>query len=363
MRLNITDQEKNHLLHRLPRLKLSYENIIHKKVTDKIDYYILAPRGNRSLLWFTYYKNGFIAAIITLNKNNQFKDINVYTCCFNEILALKNTVIYGYEFQVPNNDNIFFSPTNIYYYKGKNVINENYNSKFNILAYIFNNDIRQVNYCKNSLIIGMPVTTRNFADITTLSRTTIYVFSGIIYINGDKANPLGISYNTTETNMTTTNTTTTNTTTLTNTTILNTTITNTTVLNTTVLNNIARNRDIVFRVKADAKNDIYYLYTQDKNESYYDIALIDTYKTSVLMNNLFRNIKENKNLDYLEESDSDDDFENTDENKYVSLEKEINMKFRYNHRFKKWCPIEISKECPVSKRFLLEQLKLTNNKK
>ena len=359
MRLHISDQEKNHLLHRLPEVKLSYENIIHKKVTDKIDYYILAPTGNRSLLWFTYYKNSYIAAIIILNKNNQFQDINVYTCCFNEILALKNTVIYGYEFQIPDNDNIFFSPTNIYYYKGKRVINENYNSKFNILAYIFNNDIRQVNYCKNSLIIGMPVTTRNFEDITTLSRNTIYLFSGIIYINGDNAKPLGISYNTTTTNTTTTNTTTTNTinTIPTNTKATNITNTATTnITNTIPTNTIARNRDIVFRVKADAKNDIYYLYTQEQNESYYDIALIDTYKTSVLMNNLFRNIKENKNLDYLEESDSDDDFENTDENKYVSLEKEINMKFRYNHRFKKWCPIEISKEPAVSKRFLLQQV-------
>ena len=35
------------------------------------------------------------------------------------------------------------------------------------------------------------------------------------------------------------------------------------------------------------------------------------------MNSLFRNIKENKNIDYIEESEDESDFENTSEDKYV----------------------------------------------
>jgi superfamily II DNA/RNA helicase len=41
---------------------------------------------------------------------------------------------------------------------------------------------------------------------------------------------------------------------------------------------------------------------------YYDVAFIPDYSTSVMMNKLFRNIKENQNLDALEESDDEEEF-------------------------------------------------------
>lgn len=59
------------------------------------------------------------------------------------------------------------------------------------------------------------------------------------------------------------------------------------------------------------------------------------------MNNIFRKIKENANLDLLEESDDEDDFEDTRTDKYVDLSKVVRMKCQYTHKFKKWIPIEI----------------------
>jgi hypothetical protein len=56
------------------------------------------------------------------------------------------------------------------------------------------------------------------------------------------------------------------------------------------------------------------------------------------MNSIFRNIKENRNLDSLEESDDESDFENNEPNKYVDLSKRIKMKCIFNERFKKWIP-------------------------
>ena len=41
------------------------------------------------------------------------------------------------------------------------------------------------------------------------------------------------------------------------------------------------------------------------------------------MNSLFRNIKENNNLDTLEESDDEDDFENTNPSKYIIPNKNL----------------------------------------
>ena len=56
------------------------------------------------------------------------------------------------------------------------------------------------------------------------------------------------------------------------------------------------------------------------------------------MNKIFRKIIENINLDYLEESEDEETFENVDENKFVNLEKEYYFKCYYNRRFKKWVP-------------------------
>jgi len=60
-----------------------------------------------------------------------------------------------------------------------------------------------------------------------------------------------------------------------------------------------------------------------------------------MMNKLFRNIKENINLDSLEESDDEEEFENEKEDRFVFLDKKYNMVCNYNHKFKKWYPIKI----------------------
>jgi hypothetical protein len=88
----------------------------------------------------------------------------------------------------------------------------------------------------------------------------------------------------------------------------------------------------VFLVKPDIKNDIYHLYLDNK---YIDVACIPDYKTSVFMNQLFRNIKDNANLDLLEESDDENDED------FVYLDREYKMMCKYNKQFKKWVPISL----------------------
>ena len=107
-------------------------------------------------------------------------------------------------------------------------------------------------------------------------------------------------------------------------------------------NNNSNNKYKILVVSADIQNDVYHLV--DPNDvSNKLIASIPDYKTSVMMNALFRNIKENRSLDALEESDDDDEFENTNIDKFVDLTKKIKMKCVFNHRFKKWTPIECVK--------------------
>ena len=59
------------------------------------------------------------------------------------------------------------------------------------------------------------------------------------------------------------------------------------------------------------------------------------------MNGLFRNIRENKNLDFIEESDDEDDFQNLNEDKYVDMKKTILIECVFDRKFKKWTPMRV----------------------
>ena len=60
------------------------------------------------------------------------------------------------------------------------------------------------------------------------------------------------------------------------------------------------------------------------------------------MNKLFRNIKENENLDTLEESDDENEFENNNPNKFVDLNKNYNIVCSFCNKFKKWVPLRLA---------------------
>ena len=94
----------------------------------------------------------------------------------------------------------------------------------------------------------------------------------------------------------------------------------------------------IFKVKADLAADNYQLYTAE--DLLYETAMVPTYKCSVMLNSLFRKIKENGNLDLLEESDDEEEFENTKIDKFVDLEKTVLMECVYSKRFKKWQPVK-----------------------
>jgi hypothetical protein len=95
----------------------------------------------------------------------------------------------------------------------------------------------------------------------------------------------------------------------------------------------------LFWVKADISYDMYHLYVQ--KDVLYQYAFIPNYKTSIIMNNQFRKIKENSNIDYIEESEDEEEFENIQDDKYVDLNKRVLMECVFSRKFKKWIPIEV----------------------
>lgn len=95
-----------------------------------------------------------------------------------------------------------------------------------------------------------------------------------------------------------------------------------------------------FWVTADLTSDTYYL-VHPHGEFVTDVAYIPNYTTSVFMNSLFRNIKENRNLDAMEESDDEEDFVDIRCDKYVDVTKKLKMECAYHSKFRRWVPLRV----------------------
>ena len=101
------------------------------------------------------------------------------------------------------------------------------------------------------------------------------------------------------------------------------------------------NKIEIFEVCADIQNEIYHLY--NNNNEWIDYACIPDIKTSFYMNSLFRKIKENNNLDALEESDDEEEFNDIRNDKYVFLDRKIKMQCIMHKRHHRWVPLIINK--------------------
>ena len=103
----------------------------------------------------------------------------------------------------------------------------------------------------------------------------------------------------------------------------------------------------VFQLRADVQNDIYHLYAAASAREqliYCGIANVPNFSTSVLLNSMFRKIRENDNLDAQEESEDEEDFQNCSSDKYVNLEKRIFMECVFHSTFRRWTPVRKSHE-------------------
>ncbi len=306
----LTNDDRQSILSEFPDIKLCYEKIIHKKVFE-FDYALLIPDGEKKFAWFTIYNDNYICVLIDANKNK----CKIMNACFSKNLCYGNTILYGTFFYHRNNP--FFSIEDIYIYNNKHISRENWKCKLQNISSILKNDIKQISYNNSFIVFGLPVM---FDDPDTISLKNIkYKITSIHYKknNTNSSFVLDIDKYFTKT--------------------VEQVIPVKEAETEVEVENNKNNSKIIFEIKPDLQNDIYHLYIN--NGQYYGIACIPDYKTSVLMNSLFRNIKENNNLDSLEESDDDEEFENDDIYKFIKIKHPIKMRCLYNKRFKKWTPI------------------------
>jgi hypothetical protein len=316
----------SHVLNTMPFFtnswKLSYENQAHKIVYNA-DLILAIPKGQKCFAWFTNYENKNVCILIHMN-GPKATTAYITNCCFSSELVY-GTVLYGTKF----NGNCF-SIEDVFLYKGRNVMRTTWESKFSLLDDLLTNNLKQVSFNKNFTVFGMPVFGTNYDAVI---KATTYPIYHVQFRRWQNVNNSHYFIPRNEPNKNKTN-------------IQN-------------INRVSKQvREAVFLVRPDVQNDIYHLFYDtscvalkndaDKKESLleHDVAGIPDYKTSVMMNRLFRNIKENQNLDTLEESDDEDD-EAT-----VFIEREIRMKCVYNNKYKKWCPLADTKE-PITKNILI----------
>ena len=328
-----TPEEKLQFLNRLPPLELSYEPKLHKKVYSPL-YYII-PKGQKALVWYTYWKEQNVCLLIKLNERGNYSDVQLFSTVFSDDLAL-GTIIYGTTFHLQSHtkqSHTYFTCEQLYYYKGLAVIKKNYQERLHLLLDMFTKQVEQVAYLANSLIVGLPIICETYEEALAQLEQP-YKTYGIAAMgqNATVTANANTSYaNTTPNANVKPNTTTPNANAKPNANV------KPNAHGTTPNANTSYGK-AVFKVKAGLAADNYQLYTLE--DKFYDTALVPTYKCSVLLNALFRNIKENANLDLLEESDDEEEFENTQIDKFVDLEKTVIMECVYNKRFKKWQPLK-----------------------
>jgi hypothetical protein len=291
--LVFTREEKKQLLDRFPPLELSYENILHKKVYA--DVYMLIPNGQKAFVWFTYWQDKNVCLLLRLNEKNNICDITVYPACFASTLAL-NTVIYGTFFL--NNTLPHFTCEHLFYYKNMSVDKSPFSKKLLLLQEMFTTELKQVAYTTDFLVLGLPVMKTDYDQLAACINGLAYSVQGIRFCNVTQNYGIGL-----------------------------------------YKFNKPAFPEAVLQVKASADADIYHLYCAEN--VFFGTAFVPSYKASVFLNALFRRIRENINLDLLEESEDENDYEDTNVDKFVDLEKSYNMRCIYNRKFRKWQPVEV----------------------
>ena len=339
----LTQSEKANLLKDFPNVKLSYENIIYKKVHNS-DYIVAIPEGVKCFAWFTSLNDKFVCLIMELTDGNQISDIKIANACFSNDLAY-GTILYGTV--VYHSSNRFFYIEDIFSYKGCDVAKTCWGDKLTKMNTMLKRDLKQVAYNNSFIVFGLPLLCKTNEELEKRIPTINYKINNIQFMlfkmynkhisvpyknyiepirtttGGERFNPVTQPIIKPQANREPQHREPQN------------------------MSNVSRpspKAEIVFLVRPEIHDDIYDIYCLNAGlkEEQHGIAHIPNFNTSVMMNKLFRNIKENDKLDALEESDDEDEFENDKSDKFVYLDKSYKMVCVYNPKFKKWCPVRVA---------------------
>jgi hypothetical protein len=339
-----TQQEKESILSGFPNIKLSYENMIYKKVST-CDYVVAIPKGAKCFAWFTLYQNKPTCFIMELTSKKQIVDIKMFHACFSSDLAY-GTIFYGTLFYTSSNR--FFTIEDIFLYKGNIIERSTWDYKWTLIQHILQKDLKQISYNPSFVVFGRPLFSKTIEALDKKIKNVQYPIHAVqMYLLSQVNQYITIEYSDycldeepskkdndkkpLDNNPV----------------IHNNNTTHSTFTNHSTLTNHRKEtfkKEHVFLIKPDIQEDIYHLFTIDPQGKEITIgnAHIPDYETSVMMNKIFRIIKENDNLDALEESDDEEEFENEQLDKFVKLDSSKKMVCKYHYKFKRWFPLRIA---------------------
>jgi len=312
---------------RFPQFELSYETISHRKVSSAYNLALAIPAGKKMMAWFTFHYDKDVCYFLDLTREKKISRAQIVKFEFDPLLA-HGTILYGTWIETES----VFVIEDIYYYKG-----------VSMRHFVLQEQLEVLEECMCSLppsLFRLPLLWSVTIEDQHECPTTIPADIGALL--GYPAHH--IQYRALEQKMPYLN--------------VNLNRKPIAVPSATVampLKLIAPPMDLskpqykfttVFRVMADMQFDIYHLYAYGKQQTpvYYNIAYVPNYKSSVFLNGIFRRIRENTNLDYIEESDDEEEFQNINPEKYVDLTKEVLMECVFHPKFKRWIPLRIADE-------------------
>lgn len=322
---NFSESDKADILLDFPKIELSYETIVHNKV--QYDYMVAIPMGKKFFAWFTTYKDQNVCLLLESGACKQIISVQPVITSFDTSLCLGScgTIVYGTCFNYKQNR--FFSLEDCFYYKG---VKQERCNKLSIFKRMCEQDLGRYAFNSQGLVFGLPIIHTDYPTLVKQLEELPYKIYSVQCYNFSNSDIFTFRHQDFLQTF--------NTPVLVKTPVKN---ANNSVKPTTAYVKQIMNTSFktqVFKVVPDIQADIYYLVAENGQRS---VAYIPNYETSVMMNKLFRTIKENTNLDALEESDDEEEFENSQVDKFVFLDKSYNMSCTYNHKFKKWIPTKV----------------------
>jgi len=335
--MELSQNQTSKLMNRFPEFELSYETISHKKVSPLYNICMAIPTGKKYFAWFTFHLDNDVCYLLDLNREKKITKATNISSSFDESLSL-GTIVYGTFVQEEDKGTKWFIIEDIFFYKGISMKKCNFIEKLAFIADFMKN-IKQEFRTEKDIVFVLPVIWQvelkdTMVEYPTnipndINTSTYYQIHHIQYRSFHEIMPY-----------------------------LNVNINKRIIVGeqkkpiNPIFQCIKYRADFtkpqykyptVFQMMADIQFDIYHLFAFGKNNQpvYYNIAYIPNYKTSVFMNGLFRNIRENKNIDYIEESDDEDDFQNINIDKHVNIEKILLIECIFNNKFKKWTPMRV----------------------
>jgi hypothetical protein len=322
------------ILNQYPQIEFSYETETHKKIPSNYSICFAIPHAKKFIVWFIFHGGCNKCVLMELNRNKNFSKITVLKESFDLSPLYLGTVVFGSLMADDSSIDNILVIEDVLMYEGVSLNRMIFGKKLGVIEAFLNQQL----ICDNNkppISFMLPVFWKshiNEEETTQIPLAQIsYPLHHIQYRSLDTIVPYlnvipGSDGNHIKINSTPKN-------------------RNVIMSKTKVKKSYNEQTNYIstFLVKADLQTDVYNLFGYDENMllTLYDIAYIPNYKSSVYMNSIFRNIKENSNLDFIEESDDEDDFEDTREDKYVNLELEVVMDCVYHTKFRRWVPIKI----------------------